>query len=55
NGNVVKEKTRRRWFSPPRFKKDDFSLKDELRAGCSRKPSSGQLQVGIDENPTCTT
>ncbi|KAM3177599.1 hypothetical protein ACTXT7_004253 [Hymenolepis weldensis] len=37
------------------FKKDDFSLKDEPRAGCSKKLNSEQLQVAIDENPTCTT
>ncbi|VUZ57669.1 unnamed protein product, partial [Hymenolepis diminuta] len=26
--DIVNEKTCRRWFSPSRFKKDDFSLKD---------------------------
>ncbi|VUZ55832.1 unnamed protein product [Hymenolepis diminuta] len=35
--DVVNKRTGRRWFSPSRFKKDDFSLKDELRAGCSKK------------------
>ncbi|VUZ54812.1 unnamed protein product [Hymenolepis diminuta] len=34
--DVVKEKTSRRWFSAGGFKKDDFSLKDEPRAGCSK-------------------
>lgn len=51
--DVVNEKTCRRWFS--RFKKDDFSLKDEPRAGCSKKLNSEQLQAAIDGNPTCTT
>ncbi|VUZ50138.1 unnamed protein product [Hymenolepis diminuta] len=31
--DVVNKNTCRKWFS--RFKKDDFSLKDEPRAGCS--------------------
>ncbi|VUZ45615.1 unnamed protein product [Hymenolepis diminuta] len=34
--DVVNEKTCRRWFSPSRFKKNGFSLKDEPRAGCSK-------------------
>ncbi|VUZ56861.1 unnamed protein product [Hymenolepis diminuta] len=34
---------------------DDFSLKNEPRARCSKKPNSEQLEVAIDENPTCTT
>ncbi|VUZ47459.1 unnamed protein product [Hymenolepis diminuta] len=37
------------------FLQDDFSLKDKPRAGCSKKLNSEQLQVAIDENPTCTT
>ncbi|VUZ56464.1 unnamed protein product [Hymenolepis diminuta] len=32
----------------------DFSLKDEPRTGCSNKLTFEKLQVGIDENPTCT-
>ncbi|KAM3185002.1 hypothetical protein ACTXT7_007250 [Hymenolepis weldensis] len=35
--DVVNEKTCRRWFSSGGFKKDDFSLKDGPRAGCSKK------------------
>ncbi|KAM3171906.1 hypothetical protein ACTXT7_015626 [Hymenolepis weldensis] len=31
------------------------SLKDEPRAGCSKKLNPEQLEVAIDENPTCTT
>ncbi|VUZ45547.1 unnamed protein product [Hymenolepis diminuta] len=53
--DVVNEKICRRWFSAGDFKKDDFSLKDKLRTECSRKLNSEQLQVTIDENPTCTT
>ncbi|VUZ39365.1 unnamed protein product [Hymenolepis diminuta] len=53
--DVVDKETCRRWFSPSRFKKDDFRLKDEPRVGCSKKLNSEQLQVDIDENPTCTT
>ncbi|VUZ49663.1 unnamed protein product [Hymenolepis diminuta] len=34
--DVVNEKTRRKWFSEGGFKKDDFSLKDGLREGCSK-------------------
>ncbi|KAM3187405.1 hypothetical protein ACTXT7_002381 [Hymenolepis weldensis] len=34
--DVVNEKTCRRWFSAGDIKKDDFSLKDEPRAGCSK-------------------
>ncbi|VUZ46173.1 unnamed protein product [Hymenolepis diminuta] len=34
--DVVNEKTCRRWFSADGFKKDDPSLKDESRAGCSK-------------------
>ncbi|VUZ45274.1 unnamed protein product, partial [Hymenolepis diminuta] len=34
--DVVNEKTCRRWFSAGGFKKDDFSLKNEPRAGCSK-------------------
>ncbi|VUZ47281.1 unnamed protein product, partial [Hymenolepis diminuta] len=49
--NVVSEKTCKRWFSC--FEKDEFGLKDEPRAGCSRKLKSEQLQFAIDENPTC--
>ncbi|KAM3187667.1 hypothetical protein ACTXT7_001860 [Hymenolepis weldensis] len=30
-------------------------MRDEPRAGCSRILHSDQLQVAIDENPTCTT
>ncbi|VUZ43615.1 unnamed protein product [Hymenolepis diminuta] len=51
--DVVNEKTCKRWFS--RFTKDDFSLKDEPRSGCSKILNSEQLEVAIDENPTCTT
>ena len=51
--DVVNEKACRRWFS--RFKKDDFNLKDEPRAGCSKKLNSEQLQAAIDRNPTRTT
>ncbi|VUZ50429.1 unnamed protein product, partial [Hymenolepis diminuta] len=51
----VNEKTCRGWFSAGGFKKDDFSQKDEPRVGCSRILNSEQLQVAIDENPTCTT
>ncbi|KAF2357242.1 Reverse transcriptase RNA-dependent DNA polymerase [Trinorchestia longiramus] len=51
--DVANEKTCRRWFS--RFKKDDFSLKDEPRAGCSKQLNFEQLHAAIDENPTCTT
>ncbi|VUZ39976.1 unnamed protein product, partial [Hymenolepis diminuta] len=29
--------------------------KEEPRAGCSNKLNSEQLQVSIDEDPTCTT
>ncbi|VUZ46316.1 unnamed protein product, partial [Hymenolepis diminuta] len=47
--------TCRRWFSAGGFKKDDPSLKDELRAGCSTKLNYEQLQVASDESPTCTT
>ncbi|VUZ56928.1 unnamed protein product, partial [Hymenolepis diminuta] len=32
----VNKKTCKRWFLPSRFKKDDFSLKDEPRTGCSK-------------------
>ncbi|VUZ39361.1 unnamed protein product [Hymenolepis diminuta] len=32
--DVVDKETCRRWFSPSRFKKDDFRLKDEPRVGC---------------------
>ncbi|KAM3186419.1 hypothetical protein ACTXT7_004354 [Hymenolepis weldensis] len=32
--DVMNEKTYRRWFSAGDFKKGDFSLKDEPRAGC---------------------
>ncbi|VUZ47292.1 unnamed protein product [Hymenolepis diminuta] len=53
--DVVNEKTCKRWFSVGGFKKDDFSLKDGLRAGCSRKLNSEKFQVAIGENPTCTT
>ncbi|VUZ42823.1 unnamed protein product, partial [Hymenolepis diminuta] len=54
HGNdVVNEKTYRRWVS--HFKKNDFSLKDEPGAGCSKKFNSEQSQVAIDENPTCIT
>ncbi|VUZ48992.1 unnamed protein product [Hymenolepis diminuta] len=35
--DVVNKKTCRRWFSAGDFKKDDFSLKDEPRTGCSKK------------------
>ncbi|KAM3173276.1 hypothetical protein ACTXT7_012830 [Hymenolepis weldensis] len=34
--DVVNEKTCRRWFSAGGLKKDDFNLKDEPRAGCSK-------------------
>ncbi|KAF2358509.1 G protein-coupled receptor rhodopsin-like [Trinorchestia longiramus] len=51
--DVVNKKTCRRWF--PRFKKDDFSLKDELRKGCSKGLNSEELQAVIDETPTSTT
>ncbi|VUZ51824.1 unnamed protein product, partial [Hymenolepis diminuta] len=34
--DVVNEKTCRRWFSVGGFKKDDFSLKDESKAGRSK-------------------
>ncbi|KAF2365461.1 hypothetical protein FHG87_003780 [Trinorchestia longiramus] len=37
------------------FKKDDFSLKDEPRKGCSKEHNSEELQAVIDENPTSTT
>ncbi|VUZ48462.1 unnamed protein product, partial [Hymenolepis diminuta] len=54
--DVVNEKTCRRWFSAGGFKKDDFSLEDESRAGTqAQKLNSEQLQVAIDENPTCIT
>ncbi|KAM3172467.1 hypothetical protein ACTXT7_014472 [Hymenolepis weldensis] len=55
--DVVNEKTCRRWFSAGGFKKDDFSLKDERRTESRmlKKLNSDQLQVGIVENPTCTT
>ncbi|VUZ45426.1 unnamed protein product, partial [Hymenolepis diminuta] len=46
-------KTCKRWFLS--FNTDDISLKDEPRAGCSRKLNSVQLQVAIDENSTCNT
>ncbi|VUZ53732.1 unnamed protein product, partial [Hymenolepis diminuta] len=36
--DVVNERTCRRWFSAGGFKKDYFSLKDELRGGCSKNP-----------------
>ncbi|KAM3172289.1 hypothetical protein ACTXT7_014840 [Hymenolepis weldensis] len=36
HANDVNEKIWRRWFSAGGFKKDDFSLKDEPRAGCSK-------------------
>ncbi|VUZ43981.1 unnamed protein product [Hymenolepis diminuta] len=42
-------------FSPSRLKKDDFSLKDEPKAECSKKLTSEKLQVAIDENQICTT
>ncbi|VUZ55061.1 unnamed protein product, partial [Hymenolepis diminuta] len=41
--------------APSYFKKDDFSLKDEPRPGCSKKLKSERLQVDIHENPTCNT
>ncbi|KAM3181256.1 hypothetical protein ACTXT7_014727 [Hymenolepis weldensis] len=34
--DVVNEKIWRRWFSAGGFKKDEFGLKDESRAGCSK-------------------
>ncbi|VUZ41818.1 unnamed protein product, partial [Hymenolepis diminuta] len=34
--DVVSKMTWRRWVSPSHFKKDDFSLKGESRAGCSK-------------------
>ncbi|VUZ46292.1 unnamed protein product [Hymenolepis diminuta] len=37
--DIVDEKTCRRWFSAGGFKKDDPSLKDESRAGCSKNCS----------------
>ncbi|VUZ46620.1 unnamed protein product, partial [Hymenolepis diminuta] len=33
--DVANEKACKRWFSPSRFKKDEFRLKDEPRAGYS--------------------
>ncbi|KAM3173729.1 hypothetical protein ACTXT7_011990 [Hymenolepis weldensis] len=53
----MNEKTCRGWFSAGGFKKDDFSLKDERRTESRmlKKLNSEQLQVGIDENPTCNT
>ncbi|VUZ51495.1 unnamed protein product, partial [Hymenolepis diminuta] len=57
--DVVNEETCRRWFLPSaRFKRDDFSLKDERRTETrmlKKLLTSEQLQVAIDENPTCTT
>ncbi|VUZ50273.1 unnamed protein product, partial [Hymenolepis diminuta] len=54
--DIVNEKTFRRWFSVGYFKKDDISLKDERRTESRMlmKLNSEQLQVAIDENPTCT-
>ena len=49
----MNKKTCRRWFY--RFKKGDFNLNDEPRAGCSKKLNSEQLQAAIDENSTSTT
>ncbi|VUZ54300.1 unnamed protein product [Hymenolepis diminuta] len=34
--DVVNEKTYRGWLFAGGFKRDDFSLKDETRAGCSK-------------------
>ncbi|VUZ51289.1 unnamed protein product [Hymenolepis diminuta] len=34
--DIVYEKTSRRWFSAGGFKKNDSSLKDEPRVGCSK-------------------
>ncbi|KAM3171606.1 hypothetical protein ACTXT7_016286, partial [Hymenolepis weldensis] len=53
--DVVNKKTCRGWFL--RFKKDDLSLKNERQTESSmlKKLNSKQLQVAIDENPTCTT
>ncbi|VUZ47456.1 unnamed protein product, partial [Hymenolepis diminuta] len=34
--DVVNEKTCRRWFSAGGFKKGDFRLKEEPRAGCPK-------------------
>ncbi|VUZ54689.1 unnamed protein product, partial [Hymenolepis diminuta] len=42
-------------FSAGDFKKHEFNLKDEPRAGCTKKLNSEQLQVPIDENPIHTT
>ncbi|VUZ55766.1 unnamed protein product [Hymenolepis diminuta] len=55
--DVVNEKTCKRWFSAGGFKEDGFSLKDERRTEnrILKKLNSEQLQVVIDENPTCTT
>ena len=50
---MVNERTCRRWFS--RFKKGDFSLKDEPREGRPKGLNSEELQAAVDENPTITT
>ncbi|VUZ56057.1 unnamed protein product, partial [Hymenolepis diminuta] len=55
--DVVNKNTYRWWFSAGGFKKDEFSLKDERRTESKmlKKLNSEQLQVAIDESPTCLT
>ncbi|VUZ38921.1 unnamed protein product [Hymenolepis diminuta] len=48
DGNdVVNAKTCRRWFSAGSFKKDDLSLKDEPRAGCSKSPTLSNCKLPL--------
>ncbi|VUZ53784.1 unnamed protein product, partial [Hymenolepis diminuta] len=45
--DAVNEKTWRKWFSAGAFEKDDFSLKDEPRAGCSQDPILSNCKLAL--------
>ncbi|VUZ40301.1 unnamed protein product [Hymenolepis diminuta] len=52
--DAVNQKTCRRWFTAVAFKKNDFSLRNETRAGCSKKLNCNlplmKMQPAILEN-----
>ncbi|VUZ53749.1 unnamed protein product [Hymenolepis diminuta] len=45
--DFVNEKTCRRWFSISRFKKDDFSLKDEPKAECPKNSILSDCKLSL--------
>ena len=51
--NVISVKTCRRWFS--RFKKNDFTLKDDQRCGRFKGLNSEELPAVINKDPSKTS